>query len=540
MATNDFKSFSGGGSANVLTQGQYLALAASLIANGFQTGLAPSNQFNKVWRQASMASSVLGDLIGGITGQNAVDDGTTATILSNLLASIMRAGYVADTGTVNSYVATLVPAVLAYYDGMVVGFSTANANTTTNPTLNVNGLGAVTITGVAGSALSAGQIPTNSPVWATYNSTGPRFELKNSSSGSASQPFSASTVNGATISTPNAALNPNFDIAQRGTSFVSAANAAYDLDGWSNANITSGIIDIIQGTGHTTGRSSRQVTVTTSDTSIAAGDVHADVLKITGYDIVNYDLVGNTFTVAFWAKFPVTGSHGVSLRNSGGDRSYVHEINVTSANTWTEYQFTVVGGLPTGGTWNYTTGVGLQFRICHACGSTYQTASVDQWVSGNYQGTINQVNDLATVGNVWAISNVRINKGTQPTSATVSRAEMLVRCQERVRNIGNSSLYGQIGNGQCISATAALVEVDVRGMQTIPVIENTLTANLFELEVGVNRVTVTAISINGSATADTNKLNLSIGVASGLVAGQVCGLRNNNTATNKIILSSDI
>jgi hypothetical protein len=178
--------------------------------------------------------------------------------------------------------------------------------------------------------------------------------------------------------------------------------------------------------------------------------------------------------------------------------------------------------------------------ISHSGGSTYQTASVDQWIAGGYRCTANQVNDLATVGNVWAISNMRINKGTQPTSASVSRAEMLARCQERVRNIGNTSLYGQIGNGQCISASSALVEVDVRGMISIPVIENTLTANLFELEVGVSRVTTTSIAINGSATADTNKLNLIINVASGLVTGQVCGLRNNNTATNKIILSSDI
>jgi hypothetical protein len=190
MPTNDFKAFSAGGGANVLTQAQYAALT-TLIASGFQTGPANSAQFNKVWRQSSIMAAVLGALIGDITGQNAVDDGTTGTLESNLLAAIMRAGYVDDSGAVNAYAATLVPAVLAYYDGMVVGFSTVNTNTITNPTLNVNGLGAVTITGIAGSALSAGQLAANAPLWVTYNSTGPRFELKNSSSGSASQTFSA-------------------------------------------------------------------------------------------------------------------------------------------------------------------------------------------------------------------------------------------------------------------------------------------------------------------------------------------------------------
>jgi len=260
--------------------------------------------------------------------------------------------------------------------------------------------------------------------------------------GSTSQAFAASTINGVTISTPNAALNPNFDIAQRGTSFVSPASGAYDLDGWSPSYVSAAVIDVIQGVGPTTGRYSRQCTVTTADTSIAAGDLFIDHHKLTGYDIVNYDLIGNTFTVAFWAKFPITGIHCVALKNSGNDRSYVHEFNVTTANTWTEYQFTVEGGLPTDGTWNYTTGIGLKIQPCHACGSTYQTASVDQWVTGNYHGTANQVNDLVTVGNIWAISKLRINKGSQSTSHSVSRAEMLVRCQERLPKTVGSDYEG--------------------------------------------------------------------------------------------------
>lgn len=196
MSTNDFKAFSTGGGANVLTQAQYVALT-TLISNGFQTGPANSQQFNKVWRQSSIMAAVLGALIGDVIGQNAVDDGTTGTLESNLLAAIMRAGYVDDSGAVNAYVATLVPAVLAYYDGLRVSFSTANANTSTTPTLNVNGLGAVTITGVNGSALSIGQIPANSIIGLTYNSTGPRFELRNSSSGSASQTFSGAAATAA-------------------------------------------------------------------------------------------------------------------------------------------------------------------------------------------------------------------------------------------------------------------------------------------------------------------------------------------------------
>lgn len=87
MATNDFTPFAVGGSANVITQAAYVALT-SLTQNGFQTGIAQSNQLNKVWRQSSIMSAVLGQFIVNTTGQNATDDGTTATLLTNLINAI--------------------------------------------------------------------------------------------------------------------------------------------------------------------------------------------------------------------------------------------------------------------------------------------------------------------------------------------------------------------------------------------------------------------------------------------------------------------
>ena len=84
---NDFLPFAAGLGANVLTQAQYAALP-SLIANGFTAGVTPSIQVNKVWRQSSIMAAVLAQLIVAETGQPAIDDGTTATLLTNLQAAI--------------------------------------------------------------------------------------------------------------------------------------------------------------------------------------------------------------------------------------------------------------------------------------------------------------------------------------------------------------------------------------------------------------------------------------------------------------------
>jgi hypothetical protein len=99
MATNDFLPFAVGGSANVVSQSAYAALAA--VTNGYQSGVANSGQMNKTFRQSSIMAAVLGQFIANTTGQNATDDGTTATLLTNLLAAV-KASSNAIVGTVRN------------------------------------------------------------------------------------------------------------------------------------------------------------------------------------------------------------------------------------------------------------------------------------------------------------------------------------------------------------------------------------------------------------------------------------------------------
>ncbi|WP_321894541.1 hypothetical protein [Paraburkholderia heleia] len=84
---NDFLAFAVGGSANVETQSAYVA-DTSTLQNGFQSGIANSGKLNKVWRQSSIMSAVLAQFICDLTGQNAIDDGTTAALLANLKTAV--------------------------------------------------------------------------------------------------------------------------------------------------------------------------------------------------------------------------------------------------------------------------------------------------------------------------------------------------------------------------------------------------------------------------------------------------------------------
>lgn len=84
---NNFLVVAGGGGANVISQAVFAA--QSWLANGWASGILPSTWLNKVVRQHSIMSAVVAQLIVDQTGQDAIDDGTTATLLANLKTALI-------------------------------------------------------------------------------------------------------------------------------------------------------------------------------------------------------------------------------------------------------------------------------------------------------------------------------------------------------------------------------------------------------------------------------------------------------------------
>jgi len=82
MATNDFLVVAPGPAPNVASQATYAA--DPIVTTGNVSGVAKSAIINKGMRQSSIMAAVLAQLIVDNTGANAVDDGTTATLLANL------------------------------------------------------------------------------------------------------------------------------------------------------------------------------------------------------------------------------------------------------------------------------------------------------------------------------------------------------------------------------------------------------------------------------------------------------------------------
>lgn len=102
---------------------------------------------------------------------------TTASLIPTIgttRARLLNTGVV-DTGSSTAYAIAPTPVITAYATYQEFTFKAVNANTTTTPTVNVNGVGAKTIVNPNGGALKVGQIPANSIVKIVYDGT--NFQL---------------------------------------------------------------------------------------------------------------------------------------------------------------------------------------------------------------------------------------------------------------------------------------------------------------------------------------------------------------------------
>lgn len=174
-----------------------------------------------------------------------------------------------------------------------------------------------------------------------------------------------------------------------------------------------------------------ELTCTTADTTIAAGDAFALTYHFEGVDIQPLDIGtsnAKTVTISFEHAHSKTGTYCVALKNSSVDRAYIFEYPQSVANA-TEYHSETIT-LDTAGTWNTTTSdLGMYLIFAFMMGSTRQ-GTADSWINGNYHATSNQVNSLDTVGNKNRISNIQVEVGSVATEPEyVSYPDKLAQVQ---------------------------------------------------------------------------------------------------------------
>ena len=168
MAVNDFLIYSNGFGANIEPQSTYII--DPTVATGVESGIALSALSNKVWRQGSTGTALIGQLISDILSVDATDDGTLTYHLPNFATVLRTIGYAQDTSTIANVMAvTLTDGPLALQTGMVINLIPAFTNTT-SVTLNLNGLGAKQVVTNAG-ILTGGELLSGTSNALMYNGT---------------------------------------------------------------------------------------------------------------------------------------------------------------------------------------------------------------------------------------------------------------------------------------------------------------------------------------------------------------------------------
>ena len=262
----------------------------------------------------------------------------------------------------------------------------------------------------------------------------------------------------------NKIINGKMEIAQRGTSFAAIASGAYSLDRWIFGNTSAAVITASQQGDNPTAefQNSLRLAVTTADTSIAAADLCRISQRIEGFNA--RDLIGRTFVLSFWARSSKTGTHCVHFSNSGGDRSYVAEYTISTANTWEYKTIPVSGGLISAGAWDWANGNGLSVNFTLAAGSNFHTTA-GAWQTGNFLATANQVNCLDTVGNVFAITGVQLEVGSVATPFEHRPIGVELALCQRYCEV----LYDPQYRTQIAGTTFALGHIDVSGVNSFVV-----------------------------------------------------------------------
>jgi len=254
------------------------------------------------------------------------------------------------------------------------------------------------------------------------------------------------------LSNRNMMINGAMQVAQRGTTFTTAANATQLLDRFSVLANTNGASKITysQSTEAPTGfNSSLKLDVATA-LSVAAADYH--IFKYNGFEQQDIDLLNfgssdaKQITLSFWVKSNKTGTLAAefqyaSTEAGGATVELAKTYTINAANTW-EHK-TLTWPASTSNTSNASAaGNGMILYMWIAAGTNYTSGSIatDWGVNSSTTRVPGQTNYLDSTSNELYYTGFQLEVGTEATPFEHrSFGDELLRCSRYFQTISGGS-----------------------------------------------------------------------------------------------------
>jgi hypothetical protein len=299
----------------------------------------------------------------------------------------------------------------------------------------------------------------------------------------------------------NRIINGDMRIDQRNAGASVTLNGnRYSVDRWGTQASLNSKATIQQSLTAPTGFINSVVVTSSSAYSPLAADFFWLYQTIEGFNIADLywgSASAQTVTLSFWVRSSLTGTFSVRL--GSGSRSYVTTYTIASANTY-EYKTVTIPG-DTSGTWNTTTGGGIQVQFDLGSGSNRTTSTTNAWQAGDFQKATGTVSLVSTNGATLNITGVQLEAGSVATPFERrpfgTELQLCQRYYQKFTAGGSLVFYG---SGIARSSTASGIYVKLStSMRAAP----TVSVNALNLWYGSDLTSAVTGNSGTNASADS-------------------------------------
>jgi len=345
----------------------------------------------------------------------------------------------------------------------------------------------------------------------------------------------------------NIIINGDMSIAQRATSTSSITGNGYHtvdrfqtivsgLGTWTQSQST----DVPTGQGFAT---SLKMDCTTADASPASGDNLYIRQKIEGQNL-QYLKKGTSsaesLTCSFWVKSNKTGTAQVNLVDEDNSRLNGRKYTISSANTWEKKTLTFDGD--TSGVFTNDNGTSLRLEFWLDAGSDYTSGTTPtSWQSNTsadqFAGCTLALAD--STANEWYITGVQLEAGQISSEFEFLPHDVnLQRCSRYCFSVpyAGGDTYHGIMQGFFPNTTLFIGDIPLPTRMRDSI--SLTTSGSFGLA-GTTDYSASSFTLENASLENSHSVEFRC-TTSGVTAGQAARFRNQNDASAKFILTSEL